>query len=401
MGTITGLPIETSTIPELDAYGSVVDAAKGKDLIELAKNSGTAESPVYAAGDSVKSTIDEFKERYGLGGQPRFFEKYDKYELVYSSMSLLADGAYKTFEITPAMHGYYLQMHVTYNIPTLNYSNIAWQFDFTGTFPDGFCVRIQPLAIGGSKTNITDFYLTSGKAYDFVYNLEMDYWTVDELQNISSQDNGFLPQYSGDSNNIIALTNSNYTYLFKIGSWEATSRSFVLLPTSLWRGRYIKIFIDRDSPNSTGFGPFFYPTPYSVATGANDYTATYLPAFVEYKRGQIVWMKILADSTGLVTLDAGLGAKKVYISGVQAGSGDLLGESGGISGIYELSYDPDLDSANGGWNYVKDIEQPDTIEGDTFWRFPYGVSGIKRGSYVVFESEGFGSIKIVDMNIII
>lgn len=406
MGTITTFPITTSTIPELDAYGSVNNATKATDLIEEAKNIGTVEAPIWV---SVKSTIEEFKTRHNLGGEPRFFEKYDKYELVYSSMSVLSDGDYKSFDITPSMHGYYLQMHIVgadngANENLLWGNNIAWDFNFTGTFPDGFCVRIQPLTLGGSKCNVSEFYLTSAKTYDFVYNSELDHWAIDEMNNICHPQCTYLPMYQGTGTSLI-LTNSNHTYIFKVLTSASASptKNYILPPTSVWKGRKIEVLIDTNTFNNAAYGPFFYPTPYALLTGTNDYVGVFSPVISSYIKGQIVWGKVPTDSSGLVTLDAGAGAKKAYISGVQANTGDLLAENIGVgeSGIYQFSYDPDLDSANGGWVVDKSIKQPDLIEGDSVWRFPYGISGCKKGSYIVFESEGFGSIKIVDMNIII
>lgn len=412
MGTISGFPIETSTIPELPVYGSVNEDASKKDLIEITKNSGTSGSPVYASDASKKIPLDEFKT---LAGQkPRFFEKYDKYELVFSSLSDMSDnGRYETFDITPAMHGYYLQMHIVgadngANENLIWGNNVAWDFNFTGTFPDGFCVRIQPLTLGGSKCNVSEFYLSSAKTYDFVYNLELDHWAIDEMNNICHPQCTYLPMYVGRGYNLI-LTNSNHTYIFKVLSSSASpsTKNYILPPTSVWKGRKIEVLLETNTPNSTTYGPWFYPTAYVVLTGSNNYVGDFDPEIPigeasNYIEGQIVWGKVPSDSSGLVTLDAGNGAKKVYIAGAQANAGDLLAEDlPDESGIYQFSYDPDLDSANGGWVVDKSIKQPDLIEGDTFWRFPYGVSGCKKGSYIVFESEGFGSIKIVDMNIII
>lgn len=395
MGIITALPITTTSIPELPVYGSVNEDAAKKDLIEITKNTGTSGSPVYDSGGSRKIPLDEFK--LIAGGKPRFFEKYEKWDLVISSLNGV--DYYHNFTITPAMQGYYLQMHLNGSDGNNNQAliwgqNIAFKFNFTGTFPDGFCIRIQPLTLGGSKCNLFDYYLTSGKAYDFVYDLELDHWAVDELQNVCHKSSTYLPLYGGSGD--LFLTNSNHTYIFKIGDFSYPNKIFFLPKTSLWRGRKITIFIDRDVPNDKLFGPLFYPTPYALATGLNAYSASFTPVATAYK-DKIIWVKFPADSTGLVTIDAGFGAKKAYIVGVQLGSGDIISTN-----IYQFHYDVDLDSANGGW--VLDnatVPQPDTIEGELFWRFPFGTSGVKRGSYVVFESEGYGSIKISDMNIII
>ena len=397
MGIITALPITTTSIPELPVYGSVNEDAATKDLIEITKNTGSSGMPIYDTGGSRRIPLDEFKLL--AGGKPRFFEKYDKYDLVISSMVGGVDYYYN-FTITPAMQGYYLQMHLDgadASDRQIYSNNIAFKFNFTGTFPDGFCIRIQPLTLGGSKCNLFDYYLTSGKAYDFVYDLELDHWAVDELQNVCHKSSTYLPLYNPDSlGNDLYLTNSNHTYIFRIGNDTPTTKGFYLPPTALWRGRKITIYIDKDVPNAKSFGPFFYPTPYALATGLNAYSAAFTPVVTAYK-DKIIWVKFPADSTGLVTIDAGFGAKKAYIVGVQLGSGDILSTN-----IYQFHYDIDLDSTNGGW--VLDnatVPQPDTIEGELSWRFPFGTSGVKRGSYVVFESEGYGSIKISDMNIII
>ena len=397
MGIITALPITTTSIPELPVYGSVNEDAATKDLIEITKNTGSSGMPIYDTGGSRRIPLDEFKLL--AGGKPRFFEKYDKYDLVISSMVGGVDYYYN-FTITPAMQGYYLQMHLDgadASDRQIYSNNIAFKFNFTGTFPDGFCIRIQPLTLGGSKCNLFDYYLTSGKAYDFVYDLELDHWAVDELQNVCHKSSTYLPLYNPDFlGNDLYLTNSNHTYIFRIGNDTPTTKGFYLPPTALWRGRKITIYIDKDVPNAKSFGPFFYPTPYALATGLNAYSAAFTPVVTAYK-DKIIWVKFPADSTGLVTIDAGFGAKKAYIVGVQLGSGDILSTN-----IYQFHYDIDLDSTNGGW--VLDnatVPQPDTIEGELSWRFPFGTSGVKRGSYVVFESEGYGSIKISDMNIII
>mgnify|MGYP003499286831 FL=1 len=397
MGIITALPITTTSIPELPVYGSVNEDAATKDLIEITKNTGSSGMPIYDTGGSRRIPLDEFKLL--AGGKPRFFEKYDKYDLVISSMVGGVDYYYN-FTITPAMQGYYLQMHLDgadASDRQIYSNNIAFKFNFTGTFPDGFCIRIQPLTLGGSKCNLFDYYLTSGKAYDFVYDLELDHWAVDELQNVCHKSSTYLPLYNPDFlGNDLYLTNSNHTYIFRIGNNTLTTKGFYLPPTALWRGRKITIYIDKDVPNAKSFGPFFYPTPYALATGLNAYSAAFTPVVTAYK-DKIIWVKFPADSTGLVTIDAGFGAKKAYIVGVQLGSGDILSTN-----IYQFHYDIDLDSTNGGW--VLDnatVPQPDTIEGELSWRFPFGTSGVKRGSYVVFESEGYGSIKISDMNIII
>lgn len=397
MGIITALPITTTSIPELPVYGSVNEDAATKDLIEITKNTGSSGMPIYDTGGSRRIPLDEFKLL--AGGKPRFFEKYDKYDLVISSMVGGVDYYYN-FTITPAMQGYYLQMHLDgadASDRQIYSNNIAFKFNFTGTFPDGFCIRIQPLTLGGSKCNLFDYYLTSGKTYDFVYDLELNHWAVDELQNVCHKSNTYLPLYNPDSlGNDLYLTNSNHTYIFRIGNNTLTTKGFYLPPTALWRGRKITIYIDKDVPNAKSFGPFFYPTPYALATGLNAYSAAFTPVVTAYK-DKIIWVKFPADSTGLVTIDAGFGAKKAYIVGVQLGSGDILSTN-----IYQFHYDIDLDSTNGGW--VLDnatVPQPDTIEGELSWRFPFGTSGVKRGSYVVFESEGYGSIKISDMNIII
>ena len=397
MGIITALPITTTSIPELPVYGSVNEDAATKDLIEITKNTGSSGMPIYDTGGSRRIPLDEFKLL--AGGKPRFFEKYDKYDLVISSMVGGVDYYYN-FTITPAMQGYYLQMHLDgadASDRQIYSNNIAFKFNFTGTFPDGFCIRIQPLTLGGSKCNLFDYYLTSGKTYDFVYDLELNHWAVDELQNVCHKSNTYLPLYNPDSlGNDLYLTNSNHTYIFRIGNDTPTTKGFYLPPTALWRGRKITIYIDKDVPNAKSFGPFFYPTPYALATGLNAYSAAFTPVVTAYK-DKIIWVKFPADSTGLVTIDAGFGAKKAYIVGVQLGSGDILSTN-----IYQFHYDIDLDSTNGGW--VLDnatVPQPDTIEGELSWRFPFGTSGVKRGSYVVFESEGYGSIKISDMNIII
>ncbi|MCV6900760.1 hypothetical protein OE165_27385, partial [Escherichia coli] len=82
--------------------------------------------------------------------------------------------------------------------------------------------------------------------------------------------------------------------------------------------------------NNAAYGPYFYPTPYAVLTGSNNYAGAFAPNISSYIKDQIVWGKVPTDSTGLVTLDAGAGAKKVYLDGVQATTGDLLAENIGI-----------------------------------------------------------------------
>ena len=452
MGIITALPITTTSIPELPVYGSVNEDAATKDLIEITKNTGSSGMPIYDTGGSRRIPLDEFKLL--AGGKPRFFEKYDKYDLVISSMVGGVDYYYN-FTITPAMQGYYLQMHLDgadASDRQIYSNNIAFKFNFTGTFPDGFCIRIQPLTLGGSKCNLFDYYLTSGKAYDFVYDLELDHWAVDELQNVCHKSSTYLPLYNPDSlGNDLYLTNSNHTYIFRIGNNTLTTKGFYLPPTALWRGRKITIYIDKDVPNAKSFGPFFYPTPYALATGVNAYSAVFTPVITAF-RDKIIWIKFPANSTGLVTIDAGFGAKKAYnASLVQLGSGDIIG--GFYWPVYQFHYDVNLDPVNipsgsillgvtyevtgvgtiiydgntynvgqiftgtatttyattgasviqrqGGWVLDNDtVPQPDTIEGELSWRFPFGTSGVKRGSYVVFEAD-YNSIKISDMNIII
>jgi hypothetical protein len=401
MGTITAFPITTTSIPELPVYGSVNEDAATKDLIEITKNTGSSGMPIYDTGGSRRIPLDEFKLL--AGGKPRFFEKYEKWDLVISSMVGGVDYYYN-FTITPSMQGYYLQMHLNgadASDRQIYSNNIAFKFNFTGTFPDGFCIRIQPLTLGGSKCNLFDYYLTSGKAYDFVYDLELDHWAVDELQNVCHKSSTYLPLYNPDFlGNDLYLTNSNHTYIFRIGNDTPTTKGFYLPPTALWRGRKITIYIDKDVPNAKSFGPFFYPTPYALATGVNAYSAVFTPILTAF-RDKIIWIKFPANSTGLVTIDAGFGAKKAYnnLGSVQLGAGDIIG--GAYWPVYQFHYDLDLDSANGGWVLDSEtVPQPDTIEGELSWHFPYGTSGVKRGSYVVLESD-YNSIKISDMNIII
>jgi hypothetical protein len=278
---------------------------------------------------------------------------------------------------------------------------LAIDLQFTGTFPDGFCIRIQPMTLGGSKCNISEFFLTSGKAYDFVYSLDEDHWAIDELQNLCHPIVTYLPNYQGNSDYIF-LTNTNHTYVYKYGHRFTPAKKCKLLPTNLWRGRQIRVYVDIDAPNASEFGQFFYPTPYAIATGTNDYECVFVPSFLGYREGTVIWVQMPSDSSGLVTIDAGatdvlqVGAKKVYVDATQGTTRDFLEDI-----IYEFVWDSALDSTNGGWQFTKIIDQPDLIEGENVWRFPYGVSGIKKGSYVVFESDGFGSIKIADMNIII
>ncbi len=411
MGVITYFPINTATVPELPPLiATDLDAAE-KHLIEITENTGTSIAPVYGSGASKNVPLDQFKSLCGLN-RKRFFEKCDRHVLVYSSLTDEDeyDGTYMPFEITPDMQGYYLAMHLLSadgktNDALLWGNNLAFDFKFAGTFPDGFAIRIQPLTLGASKTNVSQFYLTSGKTYDFVYNLELDHWAIDEMQNVCHPSMTYLPNYKGVGD-FIYLTNSNHTYVYKYGTWSSPAKKCILPATNLWRARKIEILIDRDIPNDPAFGPFFYPQFYAEATGLNDYVADFDPVFLKTLNGQIIWVVFPATSTGLVTIDIGRGVQKVYIDGIQANSGDIIHDTPNI--IYQFSYEVVIDGGTGleniadsKWNFDKFIDQPDTIDGDSIWRFPYGVSGIKKGSSVVFESDGFGSISVVDMNIII
>lgn len=401
MGIIVSLPITTTKIDELPIYGTVDADAKKKDLIEISKNSGTSSSPVYAVGGSRKIPLDEFQSL--IGQAPRFFEKFDIHEFLLSSFGTGSDfdGLYEDFEITPEMHGYYLQMHLLFvsggsNGNMIWANNRAFNIKFNGVFPDGFCIRLDLVSLGGSKTNVTDKYLTSGKIYDFVYHLETETWGVAEMVNIENPHQTILPTYEGDDNLRLILTNTNHTYIFKlIASWTAT-KQFILLPSNLWRGKKITIYIDDDFDSTKENSPKLYTTPYAECTGTNTYTGVFEPILTVALEGLVVWVKVANNSTGLVTIDAGFGAKKAYVDGIQANTGDILNTI-----IYEFKYDETLDTANGGWSFVKEIHQRDLIEDLSSWQFPFGENGVKKGSYVVFESDGHGTIKIADMNIVL
>lgn len=402
MGVIGSLPINTTKIDELPIYGTVDSDAKKKDLIEISKNSGTSGSPVYAVGGSRKIPLDEFQSL--IGQAPRLFEKYDKYEVVFSTFTDIDesfDGKFEEFEVTPEMQGYYLRMEVVTsnnggNNNLIWGNNRGWLLNFVGTFPDGFAVRIEVISLGASKCDISDKYLTSGKVYDFVYNLEAEEWSINELENLENPVTTYLTMYKGDSPYRLILTNTNHSYLFKIHSIGAEVKELFLLPTSLWRGRKIAIYIDNDFISTKELCPAFYPTPYADCTGTNDYTGVFVPIIDTALNGLQVWVKFANEPSGVCTLDAGFGAKKMYISGVQVTTGDIYSYI-----IYQYHYDETLDSANGGWAFDREIAQRDLIDGETSWKFPFGESGAKKGSYVVFESDGFGSIKIADMNIVL
>lgn len=408
MGTINSLPIQTTKIDELPIYGVVDLDAKKKDLIEISKNSGDSSSPIYATGGSRKIPIDEFQKL--IGQSPRFFEKHDYYELVYSSLigENSYDGKFMPFEITNDMRGHYLTMELVNSQDGTNNNliwsnNLAWDFQFVGVFDDGFCIRINSITLGGSKTNVSDKYLTSGKTFDFVYNLDQDVWVIDELQSINNPSISYLPMYNSEPSvgygYKILLTNSNHTYIFNGNNFSSpgpTSRKYTLPPTNVWKGRYIRILIDSDGYNSKDYGPVFYPTPFAILSGVNNYVGAFNPIIDTYYDRMIVQCKFVNYPTNLVTIDAGAGSRKVYLGNVQAGIGNFDAVQ-----LYQFRYDKTLDSNVGGWAFEKTVLSNDFIEGEGMWKFPYGTSGIKKGSYVVFESDGFGAIKISDMNIII
>lgn len=77
----------TKRIDELDPYGSVTEAKKGKDILEISKNSGPIEAPVYAIGDSRRVTIDELGNL--IGGIPY---SGTNYEVVRNNGTALENG---------------------------------------------------------------------------------------------------------------------------------------------------------------------------------------------------------------------------------------------------------------------------------------------------------------------
>lgn len=178
MGVINSLPVNTSTIPELVSYGAVDESAKKKDLFEVAKNTGTYASPVYAAGDSRKLTQEELTGLFDFSTKREVF-LVQILESAGTYPDILTDVA-----ITSENDNDYLRLEILNRIYTDNYFN-AFRLLLPVAPRNGFSFLASFDTNGTSKNNFDDYTFSSGFTYLITWSNADGKWLYDKLRNVS------------------------------------------------------------------------------------------------------------------------------------------------------------------------------------------------------------------------
>jgi hypothetical protein len=251
MGIITSLPINTSTIPELTAYGVVDSDAKLKDLIEITKNDGTSVSPNYPSGASRKIPMDEFLTL--LGG---------------------AGGLIKSVEYVPVLDN--RQTSDTFTNVTLDANDDKKYFvleilgrpattqyvsGFNVIFPtsptDGYCVWICFISNWYSKNNFDEYKFSSGFTYLCTWSEELGEWLYDKQKSITKHKNSYIwldAYYT--TFNFQAYEGGQTYYIKWAPSYSSAQTLFCTLPPLRYNiGETVEFILLEDMPEINGDMP--------------------------------------------------------------------------------------------------------------------------------------------------
>lgn len=198
MGVIVSLPITTTKIDELTAYGVVDVDARKKDLYEVSKNEGTSASPIYNTGGSRKITGDELKSVNAIASRREVVTV-----TVLDSPPLHGSDTITDVEITEAQDNWYIKLEYISRIYT------DWYFGaFNLVLPiaprNGFSFQVNFDTNGVSTNDFDDFTFSSGFTYLITWSEVDEKWLYDKQANIQDHRVAYIFNGQNDAANMKA-----------------------------------------------------------------------------------------------------------------------------------------------------------------------------------------------------
>lgn len=298
MGVINSLPINTSTIPELTAYGSVDDDAKKKDLIEITKNSGTSGSPVYSTDASRKIPLDELKTLLDISNG---LVKSVEYIPVLDSRK--NTDTFTDVDITVDDDKKYFILEIL-GRPATNQTATGFNINFPVTPPNGFSIFICFITNWHSTNNFDEYKFASGFTYLCTYSEELEEWVYDKQKSITKFKNSYVWLFDTYNSFSFQCYEGGQTFYIKwVPSFSNGQTLFCTLPPLRYNiGETVEFVLMDDMPNVGNITERFKfigwtggDAIHDLIIPANDGLYTYRPP-LNLKKGSSFKFKAIWDT---------------------------------------------------------------------------------------------------------
>ena len=241
MGTIVSLPISTTKIDELTAYGVVDADARKKDLYEVSKNSGTSASPIYASGGSRKITGDELKSVNKIQNLREVVTV-----TILDSPPLHISDTITDVEITESQDNWYIKLEYISRIYTDKFFG-AFNLVLPVEPRNGFSFQVNFDSNGVNTNDFDDFTFSSGFTYLVTWSESDSKWLYDKQENIQDRRVAYIFNDQNDASNIKAYE-AGQTYYIKLLDNVFYEIELPLLRTSI--GQKVKFILHTDMEDS-------------------------------------------------------------------------------------------------------------------------------------------------------
>lgn len=239
MGVIVSLPITTTKIDELTAYGVVDTDARKKDLYEVSKNSGTSASPIYASGGSRKITSDELKSVNKIQNLREVVTL-----TVLDPPPMHTSDTITDVEITEAHDNWYIKLEYISRIYTDKYFG-AFNLVLPVEPRNGFSFQVNFDSNGVNTNNFDDFTFSSGFTYLITWSESDSKWLYDKQGNIQDRRVAYLFN-DQDNASLMKAHEAGQTYYIE---WGSNGKSIYFIELPLLRisvGQKIKFILNED-----------------------------------------------------------------------------------------------------------------------------------------------------------